>query len=199
MNISAREKKLLTICAIVVLSGLAFLPSMLGDAIGAQDFNDEALIEAKQQFEEYKELMEDWPRIKEELAAIDDYLPDEDFGDREPRDVLPIKVNDLFGQFSVTAKSDPPRNEFIRDIDEYKWLLIEVKFSAEEKTTMNILKALDNQGFFINDLTMNSTLDKDNLNVSLSLKRLVKVTEEELRIRRQLRERGRDSGRRGAI
>ncbi|MBN1517391.1 hypothetical protein JXA32_12580 [Candidatus Sumerlaeota bacterium] len=197
MKISEREKKLLMLCAVVVfICGVGILMMVGGGEEGkSSGFDAHSLDKAKSEYEGNLRLIDDAEKLAMRLKKIREFIPkslERGENSEDPRDLLPLEVTSIYQDFGIAApRIEPPRSTSIAGSDQYKWLELQTNFQGPYEQVCNLLKAFDRNGFFIEDMRINNTIDQDALTVKLTLQKLVPLTPAEQRRRQEMMDRKR--------
>ena len=191
MKLSDREKRLLIIAAVMIVGGTFLFLMFGGESLPSSSAasTGESLEEEREKFQEYKDTIGRVEQINNRLKQIENFLPSGvsgyEAGQQLTKEI--IGIYDIHGHPRPSLR--PPRNRYIRGIFDYKFLEIATDFSLPYEKTCALLDAFDRYGFFIEDLSINSTRDKDRCVVQVTLVKLVKVSDLEKRRRERLKQR----------
>ena len=197
MSISPREKRLLGICAVVAVVAFVVIWSNLYEAPAQPEgFSTDQLQAEIEKFDTFESVFRNRDDIQQREKGIWQYLPSEKSAADAER-ILNFKIDTILKDHGVPSpKIQPSTQRSIDGIDEYRFLRFNTEFNGVYASTCDLLDAFDQNGFFIENLTIstpqnNPRMENIQCTVKITLSRLVKLSASELElVKRNKRARG---------
>ena len=199
MNISHREKRLLMGGGIIILLGTMLFFMFYESDGGGKSITRKMLKNEKELFEQNKKLINIQKLIMSREQKVAEFLPGPELKGDKAKDLLVNEVNQIYKDLEINQPYiEPPRNQYL-EIDEYKFLVMLTKFNGPYANVCKLLDSFDSNGFIIDELRVTNTIDNDLLKVNARIKKLVQVSERELKLRQKYKSQSGRFKRRGGV
>ena len=183
MALSKREIKILWLTGIVV-AGVALWQIVLGPSWDAYTTQQEALESERAKYIANVETLNKRREIEEGFRKIEASFPKED-PDRVPEDAF--SEDAMFAAQTILPGRVPQpgrlEREEIPDVEDYEILTFPITSVGELENIALLLKGFDQKGFLVKNLmiTHAKSIDDPDLRLEITLARIVKVDQPEMR------------------
>lgn len=181
MALSKRETKIVYVTLAVVLAAVLWTLG-IGPLYDRYAEQQTLLDSEKQTYDKNKKLLSDGPRIQQEYKRVEAQFP-KDNPEKRPDDSFPEEVM-AAAQAILPGRQPAPgsaEREEIKGVPNYEFLTFPIKTSGELQNIATLLKGFDQKGFLVKSLVVQHSkgIDNPELNLDLTLARLVKVQTED--------------------
>ncbi len=182
MNFSKREK-LLGGAIITILGGWLFGNYVVYNAWQAVTSRSQKLATVKETYEENVSRLKKGAAIRSEYAELvgnqGQTSPDVQ---KDPQKEFSEFISDLCRRLGFTyPRIEPPKTEPIQGVDDYSFITLTVSTQGTRESVANMMKGFDKEAVLIRDLTLRTFLDSPQMDVSITVARLVQISPDKRR------------------
>lgn len=180
-----REKILagLTGAAVLVGAALLFMPD---DWLGEGVFVAADARQAKTEFVDALERIKEGPAILEAYGRVETKLA-ERRGDRTPEATFSFEMTEVLKKAGwETPKLKPPKQAFIKEVEDYYYVDLELEVTGEVESLVNLLIEFKNLGILIKAFELEKkNMDENEAVLKVTASRLAKADEDMLKKRKR--------------
>jgi hypothetical protein len=180
MRISKREQILMVATITVALVALLY---QFGFSRIYEAFSSTAgeLASAEKTYNEYVSVLKTRDQIEAAYRDIEDQFPKAE-KDKSPDKQFSEDIARLCSSLGFSyPKIQPPRDEQIEEVDDYKFITITVVTNEKLDNVAKLLKGFASRSLLIKELNLSSGLDSDLVTVTVTVARIAKVPESEVK------------------
>jgi hypothetical protein len=179
-RMSKREKLLMIVTVVAAMGAILY---QFGFSKIYEAFSSTAgeLAEMEQTYEEYVKNLDTKEKIEAAYREIEDQFPKPE-KDKSPDKQFSEDIAALCSKLGFNyPKIDPPKDEEIEGVDDYKFITITIVTRDKLESIAKMLKSFAAKSLLIKDLSLSTSLDSDQVIVTVTVARIAKVPESEIK------------------